>query len=144
MAAELAALRKEVRLSQVELAKLSGVSPRTVGLIEADATTPRADTLRRLADGLATSGAGKLDRAAAAEYFGRLAQAAGFAPIDVATLTDDQVEAYLEELAGGPDVGINLLNLAKSWRDIDPGSKRLVLTVIIETLNRAGGSRRRR
>lgn len=49
-------LRKGARLSQAELARLSTLSRETINLIERAATTPKADTLRLLASGLATDG----------------------------------------------------------------------------------------
>lgn len=78
---ELIALRQRSRISQRDLARLTGVSEGTIKNIEAGQNTqPRPQTLRALADGLATDGAGNKDESLAEEYYDRLATAAGYAP----------------------------------------------------------------
>lgn len=78
VAAVLPVLRREVRLSQVELADLAGVARSAVSAIERGATRPKADTLRLLADGLATDGTGTRHADQATAFYMRLMRAAGY------------------------------------------------------------------
>ena len=78
LARTLAALR-QARQSQDELAIVAGVGRGTVQRIErGEATT--AQTLRQIARGLATDGAGHIDEARCERYYARLMEAAGFSP----------------------------------------------------------------
>lgn len=139
--AELSVIRREVRLSQVELVTLSGVSRRTVALDELDDTILHAATLRRTADGLASSGAARLDRAAAAEYFSGPARAAGFAPGDVSRLSDDEVHDLLEQDVRERNAH-RPVHAYQTVGGCGPGSKRMILTVVEEVLARRQPARR--
>ena len=144
----LAELRREVRISQVELSRLAGLSRETVNLIERDMTRPKVDTLRRLANGLATNGAGVRNAELADGYYERLMRAAGYIKADsdlgdpgplvrrpVDDLTDDEVVDELERRMGDREVAVSLLAAANNWRELPPRARRLVL----DTIRFAGG-----
>src|SRR5262245_36684738 len=67
-------------MSQAALAETSQVSPATIKLIERGMSQPKPDTLRRLAQGLATDGNGVLSEAERDLNYTRLMVAAGYAP----------------------------------------------------------------
>lgn len=81
-------LRRQSRLSQEQLANLSGVSKQQIGNLERSkdprsgkAPLPRPDTLRRLADALAiNSVTGQVHQDRADDYYNQLAAAAGYFP----------------------------------------------------------------
>lgn len=141
---ELGAIRTEARLSQGELGKLAGISRNSVGSIEREEWQPKAPTLRALADGAATDGAGTRDPVKADAFYGRLMRAAGYIedrPADpepsrsVDDLTDEEVTDELERRFGDREVAVSFLAAAKNWRNLDPRSQRLVL----ETVRYAAG-----
>ncbi len=83
----LRSLRKRQRISQSALASLSGVSRTTITNIEAgldpmtnQAPSPRADTLRALARGLATDGHGGRHDDLETTFYADLMDAAGYLP----------------------------------------------------------------
>lgn len=136
MGRELGTIRNEARLSQGELARLAGISRNSVGSIEREEWRPKAPTLRLLANGAATDGAGQRDPQKADVYYDRLMRAAGYLddrpstttetyPVD--ELTDDEVTAELERRIGNREVAVSLLAAANNWKNLDPRSKRVIL-----------------
>jgi len=80
LARELVACRDEARrISQDDLAELARVSRNTISDIERAISLPKAGTLRKLANGLATYAPGRRDNDLADEYYERLMRAAGYA-----------------------------------------------------------------
>jgi transcriptional regulator with XRE-family HTH domain len=78
---ELAKIREERRkMTQKELASLSGVSDSTIKLIEAGKSTTKHSTLRLLAQGLATDLDGRIDYPLAEAFYARLMDAWGALP----------------------------------------------------------------
>jgi transcriptional regulator with XRE-family HTH domain len=84
LATELVAIRQEVRLSQDELARIIGggsLSGRsTIKSIETRGHIPKPDTLKQIADGLATDGSGRLNPVRSEDFYIRLMSAAGYLP----------------------------------------------------------------
>jgi transcriptional regulator with XRE-family HTH domain len=70
-------LRIKARLSQPVLARLSGVSTASIGLLERGLNKPRPETLQMLAQGLATDTDGAVNIQREQELFLDLYQAAG-------------------------------------------------------------------
>lgn len=100
-------LRKQAGLTRKELAQLAGISDTTIKLIETgESGSPRPDTLRLLAHGLATSRlTGRTDRVQADELHVELLQAAGYTPEGVGVLSSpepvaipDDIEAQVREI----------------------------------------------
>lgn len=101
-------LREQAGLTRKELAGLAGVSDTTIKLIETgESGSPRPDTLRLLARGLATHRlTRRIDRAQADELHTDLMRAAGYTPESVGVLPaedveiPDDIEAQVRELVG--------------------------------------------
>lgn len=137
LATELVQARGETGKSQEDLAKLAGVNRNTISDVERAITLSTAPTLRQIADGLATYAQGRRDEQLADHYYERLMRAAGYlsersggeaeAQRTVDDLTDDEVIDELERRMGDRDVAVSFLTLARTWRDLDPQAKRMVL-----------------
>lgn len=137
LAAELMACRAEARLSQEELARIAGVNRNTVSDMERGIRRSKPATLRFLADGLATDGAGQRDPAKADAFYDRLMRAAGYLagqPAEpdakvrpVEDLTDEEVEEALERWMGDPEASVAFLAFAQDWRDLSPEARRFAL-----------------
>lgn len=91
LGARLAQLRRQIRMSQVELSRLSGVSRETVSTTERGVYRPRPETVELLARGLATSVDGDFDATRFSEYHVALFKAAGY----LAPSTSEQADAPL-------------------------------------------------
>lgn len=140
LAEALREIRGEARLSQAKLASLAGVSLEPIKGIETEGHRPKAETLRKLADGAATNGAGHRNREQADGYYDRLMKAAGYVkevlPLDdpaplarrpVDDLTDEEVEDALERYSADPEAAVAFLSAVKRWQDMSPSARRLVL-----------------
>lgn len=77
LSTELKTLRREARITQQGLCDASGVGTTTIKDIEKAAIIPKPDTLRLLANGLATDGAGQRCESKAERYYNRLMFSAG-------------------------------------------------------------------
>jgi len=140
LAGVLREIRREERLSQVKLAELARVSLEPIKAIETEGHRPKAETLRKLADGAATNGAGQRDDHKADGFYERLLVAAGYIasrhdeepeaqrPVD--DLTDEEVVGELERRMGDREVAVSLLATANDWRQLPPKAKRLILDTI--------------
>jgi hypothetical protein len=101
-------------MSQETLRDLSGVGTTTIKDAEKNAQIPKADTLKLLADGLATYAPGRKDTELAATYYSRLMKAAGYLEDppggEAQTAPDPRelVRAFIRE-AAGEDVAAELL-----------------------------------
>jgi transcriptional regulator with XRE-family HTH domain len=143
LADELRQIRREARLTQQGLASLSSVALTTIKANERGEAISKAETLRLLARGAATDGAGDLDPSKADAYYDRLMRAAGYLgeaappeePRPVDDLTDEEVVDELERRFGNRDVAVSLLAASKNWRNLSPRSQRLIL----ETVRYAAG-----
>ena len=133
----LPALRREARLSQVQLAELAGVARSAVSGIERGATRPKADTLRLLADGLATDGTGVHHPDQAAAFYLRLMRAAGYIeaappseplrPRPVEDLTEEEVAEALTRLSQDRSLSAQFLAVAGNWQQMSVPAQRAVL-----------------
>jgi transcriptional regulator with XRE-family HTH domain len=103
----LRSVRREVRISQKELADVSGVGESTVKGIERGEPGAKPSTLRLLARGLATDGTGHIDPDRADRYYHRLMVAAGYDPPDEpeqpAGRTADDLRRILTEMGFAPE-----------------------------------------
>jgi transcriptional regulator with XRE-family HTH domain len=136
LGAELKAIRRdEARLSQQALSEISGVGTTTIKDAEKGAQIPKADTLKLLADGLATYGPGRKDVDLAETYYRRLMRAAGYIedrPVEVESShpaerpSDEALTDGLEQYSGDHDAAISLLTISKHWDRIDPPARRFL------------------
>lgn len=135
LAALLPSLRKSARVSQLELSRLAGLSRETINLIERAATNAKAETLRQIADGLATNGDGEQDAGKAAEYYQRLMLAAGHIdagssevkpvkPRSVEDLTDEEVEEALAKISKDPEFTAEFMAVAEDWSEMSTSAQR--------------------
>ncbi len=83
---ELALLRKELGLTQAQLARRSGVSRNSIGAIERNEWKPKPDTLRAISVGASTVPTGVRDDGKAGLHYERLMRAAGHAHLDEESL----------------------------------------------------------
>lgn len=113
-------LRREARITQQALYAISGVGTTTIKDIERGAAIPKPDTLRLLAEGFATDGAGNRCEAKARRYYNRLMLAAGYIselppePETPAEATPDP-EAVLAELARDPELGALIASALRKY-----------------------------
>lgn len=132
-------LRIGQRLSQADLARLSKVSRGTISNIERayDPTTkrpprPHPDTLRLVADGLATDGRGVLHVELRDRFYAELMVAAGYDaavfehldPGDTALIrTEAEAQRWLAEQLGDPDLAVAWARVVTERRFLSPADQ---------------------
>lgn len=126
----LAQLRGRAGLSRRDLAELARISDGTIKLIEYGATEqPSPDTLRRIADGLATNRAtARVDADSAAELYGELMAAAGYAV--TATPPYGGLEGEIGQLVRSKDRAAALAAFVRKYPNLSPDERRLVDALI--------------
>lgn len=103
LAAELKTIRREARITQAALSVISGVGTTRIKDIERAGPLPKPETLRLLANGAATDGAGSRDDAKAQGYYDRMARAAGYVATEQVgepELAEDTLKRQIEEAFG--------------------------------------------
>lgn len=143
---ELREIRKRAGLTRKALAALAGVSDGTIRLIEAGVSQPKAETLRLLAKGLATSRlTDEVDTEQHEALYRRLLDAAGLLPepaSDIDILPPD-ITAHARELIQ-TDEGMFRALLAGLARLPDNASRRKALRFMGEALDYAAPNSGRR
>lgn len=131
----LSALRDKGGFSRKDLAELSGVSDGTIKNIEYGKQHPKPETLRLLADGLATNRLrATKDRQHADELFASLMAAAGYLPADRQEAQPQAAPASLEDqladLTGDGEVAVGLAFVGRDWRDLEEADRQMIRSAI--------------
>jgi transcriptional regulator with XRE-family HTH domain len=120
-------LRRRARLSQKELAGLSGVSDAAIGLIERGKSHPQPDTLRLLSKGLATDVDGNLDSDRAEDLAEELMLAAGYLHPRSSGRELKPEDRVNDALARHPNIRISL---AQAGPDLDDDDAEMIVGFI--------------
>lgn len=126
LAGELKSVRRDARITQQELADTSGVSRTTIKAIERGDQVPKAETLRLIADGAATDGAGERDAGRGATFYDRLMRAAGYtrAPAAPAPQPPADPEAIMADLAHDPEIAALIVEAARKYPAMTDDQRR--------------------
>ena len=128
-------LRRQRRLSQNDLAELSGVSQSAIKLVESGQSNPKPATLRLLATGLASGIDGKVDEGALETVYGRLMRAAGYWHQSAGMPEESGVnrEAFLREMAEkhGEPIAVALSTVAWDYDTLPRTYQRLIESALL-------------
>jgi transcriptional regulator with XRE-family HTH domain len=134
---ELAKIREERRkMTQKELASLSGVSDSTIKLIESGKTTTKHSTLRLLAQGLATDLGGRIDYPLAEAFYARLMDAWGALPktrpaAATGGISRDAFIKEMEQRTGRKDLAIAMSTVGWDYHMIPEDLRKVLEPAII-------------
>jgi transcriptional regulator with XRE-family HTH domain len=133
---ELAKIREERRkMTQKELASLSGVSDSTIKLIESGKTTTKHSTLRLLAQGLATDLDGQIDYPLAEAFYARLMDAWGALPKTRPAAATGGVsrDAFIKEMERriGQPLAVAMSTVAWDYDEIPEAHRKILEAAIL-------------
>lgn len=165
LGAELAIVRKEMGLTQKQLAVQSGISRNSVGSIERGEWKPRPDTLRAIAEGASMGKAGTRDDFVAGLLYERLMRAAGYttdgiqflaAPEDdesrqdqlrhemhIANIMEKARDILRKTVTAGAQASYEMMQLAMEIVKIDPSKVDQNTLALLDDLLRWTGDLRR-